>query len=370
VSDLAAAAAALGIPELLVQRSAEARAAETGASVDEILAAWAGGESGPAAAAEPSEPEPAEEVEATTEEPDEAPAQPEVTIEVPGDRSTETAPAPAIATTTSRAPAPTEVTAAEAANLPVVITVPTSGIKERTNFAVPKWLAVTFFIAPLIALFALGGSATGECGAATELGTNVITGEIVNCDGSEFTGSAVGGGGADFIALGEAIYQGNEVSGVNCAGCHGAGGGGGAGPALNAVLTVFGSCADHTEWVTLGTAGFEAEGRSTYGDSNKPLRGFGGGVMPPFGSSLTEEQIAAVSAFERVRFGGQDPEAALSDCGLVEEPAEGEGEEGAGEDGADVDQPADTTDTDGASETDGDVTDEEGGGETGSEGDG
>jgi hypothetical protein len=85
VSDLAAAAAALGIPELLVQRSAEARAAETGASVDEILAAWAGGESGPAASAEP-EPEPAEEVEATTEEPDEAPAQPEVTIEVPGDR--------------------------------------------------------------------------------------------------------------------------------------------------------------------------------------------------------------------------------------------------------------------------------------------
>jgi hypothetical protein len=87
--------------------------------------------------------------------------------------------------------------------------------------------------------------------------------------------------------------------------------------------------------------------------------------MPPFGSSLTEEQIAAVSAFERVRFGGQDPEAALSDCGLVEEPAEGEGEEGAGEDGADVDQPPDTTDTEGT--TDG-TTD--GGGETGSEGDG
>lgn len=367
MSDLAAAAAALGIPELLVQRSAEARAAETGASVDEILAAWAGGESGPAPAAEPSEPEPAEEVQATTEEPDEAPTQPEVTTEEPGDRSTETVPAAAIATATSRAPAPTEVTAAEAANLPVVITVPTSGIKERTNFAVPKWLAVTFFIAPLIALFALGGSATGECGAATELGTNVITGEIVNCDGSEFTGSAVGGGGTDFIALGEAIYQGNEVSGVNCAGCHGAGGGGGAGPALNAVLTVFGSCADHTEWVTLATAGLQAAGRSTYGDTNKPLGGFGA-PMPGFGSSLSEEQIAAVSAFERVRFGGQEPETALNDCGLVEEPAEGESEEGAGEDGADVDQPTDTTDTDGASETDGDVTDEGGDGETGSGG--
>ena len=366
MSDLAAAAAALGIPELLVQRSAEARAAETGASVDEILAAWAGGESGPAPAAKAEATQP--ETAATTEdaaEPEGAPAAPEVTIEIPAERVPAAATATAVAPTTSRAPGPTEVTAAEAANLPVVITVPTSGIKERTNFAVPKWLAVIFFIAPLLALFALGSSATGECGAATELGTNVITGEIVNCDGSEFTGSAVGGGGADFIALGEAIYQGNEVSGVNCAGCHGAGGGGGAGPALNAVLRVFGSCPAHIEWVGLGTAGFEAEGRSTYGDSNKPLRGFGGGLMPPFGSSLTEEQIAAVSAFERVRFGGQDPEAALSDCGLVEEPAEGEGEEGAGEDGADVDQPPDTTDTEGT--TDG-TTD--GGGETGSEGDG
>ncbi len=48
---LAGAAAALGLPEALVQRSAEARAAETGSSVDDILAAWAGGESAPAAAA-------------------------------------------------------------------------------------------------------------------------------------------------------------------------------------------------------------------------------------------------------------------------------------------------------------------------------
>lgn len=377
MSDLTAAAAALGIPELLVQRSAEARAAETGASVDEILAAWAGGESGPAptAEAEPSQPEETAASTEDTDEPDEEPAAPEVTIEIPDETPAEREPAAAaVATTTTRAPGPTEVTAAEAANLPVVITVPTSGIKERTNFAVPKWLAVIFFIAPLIALFALGSSATGECGTATELGTNVITGEIVNCDGSEFTGSAVGGGGTDFIALGEAIYQGGEVSGVNCAGCHGAGGGGGAGPALNAVLTVFGSCADHNEWVALGTAGLQAAGQSTYGDTNKPLGGFGA-PMPGFESSLTAEQIAAVSAFERVRFGGQDPEAALSDCGLVEEPAEGEGEgeEGAGEDGADVDQPPETTEegtdgdtgTDGA--TDGDTQDDDGAG-SGTEG--
>lgn len=49
MSDLAAAAAAMGVPEALVKRSAEARARATGASVDEILAAWAGGGEAPAA---------------------------------------------------------------------------------------------------------------------------------------------------------------------------------------------------------------------------------------------------------------------------------------------------------------------------------
>ncbi len=44
MSDLsAAAAAALGIPEAIVMRSAAARATETGMTVDEVLAAWAGG---------------------------------------------------------------------------------------------------------------------------------------------------------------------------------------------------------------------------------------------------------------------------------------------------------------------------------------
>jgi mono/diheme cytochrome c family protein len=349
MSDLSAAAAALGIPEMLVQRSAEARAAETGASVDEILAAWAGGEAGPAAkAAEATEVTEPDEKPEVAPEPESEPESPQVTIEIPGDEPERSAPAPAAAVT--RAAGPTEVTAAEASNLPVVVTVPTSGIKERTNFAIPKWLASLLFIAPLVALFALGSSATGECGSATELATNVITGEIVNCDGSEFTGSAIGGGGADFIALGEAIYQGGEVAAVNCASCHGAGGGGGAGPALNGVLRVFGACPDHIEWVSLATTGFEAAGRGTYGDSNKPVRGFG--LMPGFASTLTEEQIAAVAAFERVRFGGQEPEAALTDCGLAEEPegeAPPEGEEGAenGESGEQTEQTTTTGEGDG-----------------------
>jgi len=229
---------------------------------------------------------------------------------------------------TTPAPAPSEVTPAEAAHLPVVITVPTAGIKERANFVMPKWLAAVLIGAPLLALFALGGSATGECGEATELTTDVITGQILECDGSEFAGEAAVGGGPDFIALGEGIFQGVEVAGVNCAACHGAGGqGNGPFPALSGVLTTFGSCADQIEWVQLGSQGFIAAGRDTYGDTAKTING----GMPGH-ASLTAEQLAAVVAFVRVRFAGGDTDEVLADCGLAEEePEEGAPDGGMGD---------------------------------------
>ncbi|MGH8928052.1 MAG: cbb3-type cytochrome c oxidase subunit II [Acidimicrobiia bacterium] len=73
MSDLAAAAAAMGVPESIVQRSAEARAKATGASVDEILAAWAGGAAVPAASAPSPQPQVSSQ---TSEQPssDDAPA--------------------------------------------------------------------------------------------------------------------------------------------------------------------------------------------------------------------------------------------------------------------------------------------------------
>ncbi len=84
MSDLAAAAAALGLPEALVQRSAEARAAETGQSVDDLYTAWAGGEAAPAPEAPAAEPEPAPSEEPAPEAPDaEAPAAPTPVIETP-----------------------------------------------------------------------------------------------------------------------------------------------------------------------------------------------------------------------------------------------------------------------------------------------
>lgn len=324
---LSGAAEALGLPESLVQRSAEARAAETGQSVDDILAAWAGGEAAPSSGGgDVVADEPAPETEAA--EPSEAEEEPAPEPVTPVVDTPEPAAAPAAPSAPTRAPVPAEVTAAEAAHLPEVVTVPTAGIKERTNFVIPRWLSGLMLVVPLLALFALGGSATGACGEATELATDVITGEIVNCDGSEFTGGGAGGGTTDFVALGGDLYAGNVTPASTCSGCHGANGEGGVGPALGGVLTTFGACEDHIEWVTLGSPGFEAEG--TYGDTNKPVNG----GMPPHGS-LTEEQVAAVAAFERVRFGGQNPDEALADCGLVE-PAEGDGGEGGepGEEGA------------------------------------
>ncbi|HSK07103.1 MAG TPA: c-type cytochrome [Acidimicrobiia bacterium] len=313
----AAAAAALGVPEAIVERSAAARAAETGMSVDEVLSVWAGGGDLPVAAAVEAPTEPSEDSPEAPPAEQEETASPAPTGSVPA--AAPAAPAAAARPgAVTRAPVPPEVTAAEAATLPEVITVPTAGIRERTNFTIPRWLAAVMLIIPAFALFALGSSATGECGDGTELATDVITGDIVNCDGTEFTGSGAGGGGADFIAMGEAIY--NAAPG-NCQSCHGANGGGaGAIPALTGVLTTFGACDDHVRWVELGSPGFQAAGESTYGDTNKPING----GMPSFGSSLSAEQLAAVTAFERVRFGGADPAQTLVDCGL----AEGEDEEG------------------------------------------
>jgi hypothetical protein len=87
---LASAAEKMGVPEPLVRRSAEARAKASGASTDDILSAWAGGEAAPAAAAPPPpEPETSAQPEAATE------TQPEPTPQTPAQAPAAQAPAPA-----------------------------------------------------------------------------------------------------------------------------------------------------------------------------------------------------------------------------------------------------------------------------------
>lgn len=80
---LSAAAAALGIPESLAQRSAEARAAETGASVEDILTAWAGGAPAPVPSPQTTAAADAPADEATPSPPEPAASAPVIEIAVP-----------------------------------------------------------------------------------------------------------------------------------------------------------------------------------------------------------------------------------------------------------------------------------------------
>lgn len=228
------------------------------------------------------------------------------------------APAPVVA---APPPPPSEVTTKEAVSFPVVVSVPTARLMERTSSTLPRWLAALFLIVPMIGLLYLAGnSARAGCvEGGVELAVNRIDSTVANCDGSEFSGRAEDTAGA-YLAVGEVVFE-------TCAGCHGANGEGGVGPALATVLSTFSSCTDHIEWVTLGTGGFQDAGIDTYGDLAKTVGG--GGFMAGFATSNTAEEIASVVAFERIRFGGADPDETLVACGLVageEEPGEG-GEE-------------------------------------------
>ncbi|MCQ3803558.1 MAG: hypothetical protein OXC98_11050 [bacterium] len=308
---LAQAALAMGAPEELVQRSAEARADADGVAVEEVLRAWAGGGSSPAAAAPP--PPPA------------APAPPPPAAPAPAAApQPEPVPTPAVVPTPAAAPAvvpaapvvaapvppPSEVTTKEAVSFPVVVSVPTARLKERTSSTLPRWLAALFLVIPAIGLLYLAGnSARAGClEGGVELAVNPIDSTVVNCDGSEFTGRAEDTAGV-FLVVGEVVFE-------TCAGCHGANGEGGVGPAMGPILSVFSSCPDHIEWVTLATGGFQDAGIDTYGDLAKPVGA--GGFMPGFETSNTAEEIASVVAFERIRFGGADPDETLVECGLVQ----------------------------------------------------
>jgi mono/diheme cytochrome c family protein len=273
-------AEAKGMPVPIAKRSAEARAKKTGEPLEAVLAEWAGID--PATIGAPS---------------GAATPQPEAQASTPAEPATQRDDAPAADDV--------EVIAAAATGR-------SDGAEgDRTELAVssrrggyPTWLAAAFIIIPLLAVTYILVSPNGpDCGTAGQLNIDPATGLAVNCDGSEYGSSTV-----DYLSMGAGIY-------AQCAACHGADGGGGVGPAFagGAVLATFPACTDHVVWVTLGTANFPDP---TYGATNKPVGG--GGVMPGYDGVLTPEQIAAVSLYERVAFGGQDRATAEIDCGLVE----------------------------------------------------
>jgi len=287
-------AAILNAPVDLVQRSAEARAAASGVSVDDVLSSWAGGES--VAASAPKEEAPVEE----------APKE-EVVVEetVEEEATVEEAPKE-------------EVVVATAVTRQVTKSISfaneTMGIKINSENLLPKWLNFSFIIIPLFILIGLiSSSNTQECGERGMLNVDRKSQEAVNCDGSPYEGRGVAATNTiNYIALGQEVYAGAAA----CAGCHGGGGGGGVGPAFTggALYTTFPTCADHTKWIQLGSAGWQAEVGPTYGAEDTVSIG----GMPGFQGKLTEDELYAVVVFERVVFGGGNTEEVLSDCGLLE----------------------------------------------------
>ena len=284
----------LNAPVDLVQRSAEARAAASGVSVDDVLSSWAGGES--VAASAPKEETPVEEapkeeavVEETVEE--ETPVE-----EAPKEEAV-------VGTAVTR-----QVTKS------ISFANETMGIKINSENLLPKWLNFSFIIIPLFILIGLiSSSNTQECGERGMLNVDRKSQEAVNCDGSPYEGRGVAATNTiNYIALGQEVYAGAAA----CAGCHGGGGGGGVGPAFTggALYTTFPTCADHTKWIQLGSAGWQAEVGPTYGAEDTVSIG----GMPGFQGKLTEDELYAVVVFERVVFGGGNTEEVLSDCGLLE----------------------------------------------------
>jgi mono/diheme cytochrome c family protein len=284
----------LKAPVDLVQRSAEARAAASGKSVDEVLSSWAGGESVEASA--PKEETPVEETPV-----EEAPV-----VETPVEE------APVVETPVEEVPVASSVTQKITKSYSVINE--TMGIKTNSDTLLPKWLNFSFIIIPLFILIGLiSSSNTQECGERGMLNIDRKSQQAVNCDGSPYEGRGVASTNTiNYIALGQEVYAGAAA----CAGCHGGGGGGGVGPAFTggALYTTFPTCADHAKWIQLGSAGWQAEVGPTYGAEDTVSIG----GMPGFQGKLTEDELYAVVVFERVVFGGGDTEEVLTDCGLIE----------------------------------------------------
>lgn len=117
-------------------------------------------------------------------------------------------------------------------------------------------------------------------------------------------------GANDPIAIGSVVYS------QNCAGCHLANGAGasagGTGQQLNDghVLATFPDPLQMVHWISYGAAG-GARANGTYGDPKRP----GGAMnintltaaMPNFDTTLTPEQIAAVTIYVRESISGGKP---------------------------------------------------------------
>jgi mono/diheme cytochrome c family protein len=131
-------------------------------------------------------------------------------------------------------------------------------------------------------------------------------------------GSNPGPSGSDpgVASAADHLREGRSVYADTCSVCHGNRGQGGIGPSLASVVETWPACRDHIEWISLGSEGWRAAHGDAYGAPGRPLAG---GM--PGQTELTPEEMRLVAAFERVEYGGQGPDDALADCGVVEPDA-------------------------------------------------
>ena len=290
-------AALLGVPENLIQRSAEARGEASGKSTEEVLQSWSGEEvveSVEEEVVESVEEEVVESVEEEVVESVEESPQEEASIKF------------------------------ISSNKNIVIVNKTMDIRQKGDVSIPRWINAVFIIIPVILLIGLiNTSNVQECGQNGLLSVDRKTQTAVNCDGSKFEGKLVSVNKINYIALGQEIYSGVAA----CAGCHGSNGGGGVGPTFigGNLYATFPTCSDHVKWVQLGSLGWQSEVGAKYGAEDK----ISIGGMPSFQGKLSNEEIRAVISFERVVFGKETTETVLQDCGLVETIQEKTSEEAA-----------------------------------------
>ena len=141
----------LNAPVDLVQRSAEARAAASGISVDDVLSSWAGGES--IAASEPKK-------------------EAQIVEEAPIEEVKEVSVSSAVTRQVTKS---------------LSFANETMGIKINSENLLPKWLNFSFIIIPLFILVGLiSSSNTQDCGERGMLNVDRKSQEAVNCDGSPY----------------------------------------------------------------------------------------------------------------------------------------------------------------------------------------
>lgn len=182
---LAAAASTMNVPETLVERSAQARAKATGASVEEVLQAWAGGEAAPAE----SSPAPSEDAAAKPEPVAESAPEPEPAASPTAEEPAAPAPVPA--------PAAVAVMVADEEEPVDAVALrerASAGGKVGMGFGILAAIFVMLFSAQW--LLARAGATESESGDLT-FTFSVVGGSLIL--GSGLIGAAVGALGAGFV---------------------------------------------------------------------------------------------------------------------------------------------------------------------------